>query len=156
MTSPSEIEVRPCRQEDADAVLALAPRLVEGVPPWRDAGRVRTAVNAWVVGSIDHGDSDEPVLVAVVDATVVGFVSARCRDHWTGDREAYVGELIVDRAYERRGVGRALMNAVVAWARQRGLSSVALDTGAANEQARAFYAHLGFREEAVRLTLSLR
>jgi GNAT superfamily N-acetyltransferase len=51
---------------------------------------------------------------------------------------------------EGQGIGRLLVTSVIAWATGRGLR-VELDTGAANTAARAFYAALGFREEAVRL-----
>jgi len=35
----SSIVIRPYREEDRDAVLALAPRLTEGVAAWRDPER---------------------------------------------------------------------------------------------------------------------
>jgi ribosomal protein S18 acetylase RimI-like enzyme len=38
---------------------------------------------------------------------------------------------------------------------RRGIAAITLETGAANEPARAFYAALGFAEESVRLTLRL-
>jgi GNAT superfamily N-acetyltransferase len=52
-------------------------------------------------------------------------------------------------------VGRSLVAAAEAWARERGLSRITLETGAANSAARAFYAALGFAEEDVRLTRTL-
>jgi ribosomal protein S18 acetylase RimI-like enzyme len=75
--------------------------------------------------------------------------------HWAGDRDAYIGELAVAPHAARRGIGRALVATASAWAEQRGLASVTLQTGSANAAARAFYAALGFAEEEVRLTLPL-
>jgi len=41
-------EVRRYVETDREAVLALAPRLAEGVAHWRSAERVRRAVTGWV------------------------------------------------------------------------------------------------------------
>jgi ribosomal protein S18 acetylase RimI-like enzyme len=96
------------------------------------------------------------VLVAEADGELVGFVAAEERRHWCGDRGAYVGELVVAHKAEGRGVGRALMGAVTEWAGDRRIPHVTLETGAANQAARAFYQRLGFQEEDVRLTLAVK
>jgi ribosomal protein S18 acetylase RimI-like enzyme len=144
--------IREFRPSDRDAVLALAPRLTEGVAPWRDPDAVGRAVRQWVEGSIRSGT----VFVADDDGRVAGFVSASTREHWSGAVDAYIGELVVDPAAEGRGVGRALVAAVEAWAVESGLRLLTLETGAANASARAFYRRLGFAEEDVRLTRRLR
>ena len=66
--------------------------------------------------------------------------------------EAHIGELVVDTAAERVGIGRALVGQACEWAQQRGLHRISLETGAANHGARAFYARLGFVEEEVKLS----
>jgi GNAT superfamily N-acetyltransferase len=81
---------------------------------------------------------------------VIGFACASDRRHWSGEPRCHLGELVVAEEAEGRGIGRLLVGGVTAWATERGLR-VELDTGAANTGARAFYAALGFREEAVRL-----
>ena len=64
------------------------------------------------------------------------------------DREhasrAHLGGMWVDPAARARGCGRALSEAVMAWARERGLADVALWVTAGNEPAIALYEHLGF------------
>lgn len=77
------------------------------------------------------------------------------RRHWSGDLDAYVGELVVAPDHERRGVGRRLVNVVEQWASRRGLVRIRLETGAANEAARAFYERLGYTTEDVVLTRTL-
>lgn len=94
--------------------------------------------------------SDRLVLVAETTAGVVGFACASRRQHWSGELRCYLGELVVAEEAEGQGIGRLLVTSVIAWATGLGLR-VELDTGAANTAARAFYAALGFREEAVRL-----
>lgn len=153
MSSGDAIHVRAYQHSDAREVLALAPRLAEGVASWRDAVGVGAAVRSWVIDAIDN--PDVTVLVAEVDGAVVGFGSVCEREHWSGGCDAYVGELAVDQTCEGRGVGRAIVDAAIRWARERDVGALTLDTGAANARARRFYAGLGFREEDVRLTLPL-
>lgn len=57
----------------------------------------------------------------------------------------YVTEFGVDEAYQRRGVGRELMDFMEADARARGFSGIELDMWTFNESAQAFYEALGFR-----------
>ncbi|HYJ69353.1 MAG TPA: GNAT family N-acetyltransferase [Nocardioidaceae bacterium] len=149
-------QVRPYSPADRDDVLALAPRLTEGVATWRDPDAVLDAVVGWVRGSIDAaGEPDHLVLVATADGRVVGFVTAEEHRHWSGGSDAYIGELVVDPTAEGHGIGRALVDAVHEWAKVRDLGAVTLETGAANARARGFYAAIGFAEEDVRLTRQL-
>jgi ribosomal protein S18 acetylase RimI-like enzyme len=86
------------------------------------------------------------------DGDVVGVLSIRPSRHFTGEHDGYIGELVVAQYAGRSGIGRSLVAAAEAWARDQGLAHLTLHTGAYNTSARAFYAALGFAEEEVRLT----
>ena len=149
------VGVRSVSPADRSALLALAPRLTEGVAAWRDSAAVTSAVRGWVEDSLDHAeDRNHAVLVAEDDGTVVGFCSLAVETHWSGSRDVYISALAVDSTREGRGIGRALVAAAQDFARARGVTQLTLLTGAANARARAFYGQLGFHEEDVRLTLS--
>ncbi|HZX05648.1 GNAT family N-acetyltransferase [Kribbella sp.] len=145
------------RYEDGDhaAVLGLAPRLAEGVAPWRSPEGVLAAVTGWVVEALARSGEPGRIVLVAEENGVIGFVSGELRTHWSGDSELYVGELVVAAQYEGRGVGRALMDAMAEHATQQGLAAITLDTGASNANARAFYSRLGFAEEDVKLTKTL-
>lgn len=152
----SDVSVRPAQAHDRDAALGLAPRLTEGVAHWRDPAAAQRGVLGWVGDRfLELTAEDRTIVVAEVGSTVVGFAAAEISQHWTGERDAYIGELVVGADAEGRGVGTALVEAVTRWARQQGCACVTLLTGAANVPARDFYARLGFREEDIRLTLPL-
>ena len=146
-----DLTIRPARPEDREGVLALAPRLTEGVAPWRDQEAALRAAQSWLIGSLDGG----ALFVAEGDGVILGVVSVTPQPHWAGGRDAYIGELAVAPHAARRGIGRALVATARDWAAAQGLAAVTLQTGAANATARAFYAALGFAEEEVRLTLPL-
>ena len=150
---PDAVGVRRYLPSDREAALLLAPRLQTGVAPWRDARAVREAVTGWIEASLGSaGTDDHEVFVAHLGEDVVGLVTVAERRHFTGEIDAYVGELVVKAGHERHGVGTLLMDAAEEWARRRGRRHLTLETGAANGAARAFYARCGFREEDIRLT----
>jgi len=97
-------------------------------------------------------DEDHLLLVACAGEEVVGFAGALARRHFSGEREAYLGELVVAPGARRAGVGGRLVAGVEAWARSRGLHRVTLDTGTANTAARELYERLGYTAEQVTLT----
>lgn len=152
----TSVRIRPVRQDDRPAVLALAPRLAEGVAAWRDPDAVVRAAEGWLAASIAGAEKREgAVFVADEGGRVVGVVSVNRQRHFTGAEDAYVGELAVRPDAVRGGVGRRLMAAAEEWARDQGLRHLTLETGTANTAARHFYAALGYQEETVRLTRSL-
>ena len=156
MAATAPAQIRPFRPGDRTQVLALAPRLTEGAAPWRDPAAVRRAANNWVQTSIEAAaQSGRAVYVAVAGGQVVGVVSIREQTHFTGQTDAYVGELAVAPGMERRGIATALMKAAEAWAAQRGLAFVTLHTGAANQPARSLYRRLGYLEEELLLTKAI-
>jgi RimJ/RimL family protein N-acetyltransferase len=63
-------------------------------------------------------------------------------------RVAYLG-MLVDRSWRGRGVGTALVEAVVEAARAEGCHKVALQVWPHNEAARALYRKVGFEEEGI-------
>jgi GNAT superfamily N-acetyltransferase len=98
---------------------------------------------------------DGVVLVADDAGQIAGVISVKPSTHFTGERDGYIGELVVAQRASRRGIGRALIAAAEDWARDHGLRNLTLHTGVFNAGARAFYADLGFIEEEVRLTRPL-
>ena len=148
----TDVDVAPYSHDDREAVLALAPRLRVGVAPWRPADGVGSAVRTWVEESINASDDRHGVFVARAGGEVVGVVALSEQEHWSGQMDAYVGELVTAEAWEGRGVGRALLARAEQWARDHGLERISLETGAANTRARAFYARSGYQDEEVRLT----
>ncbi len=150
------MQVRSYQPMDRDAVEALGDRLTQGVAPWRDPALVSDAVNGWVRDSLEQATDDScEVLVAIDGDQVVGFVTVTEQRHWSGEADAYIGELVVAEHAEGRGVGRQLVEAAERWAVRRGHRRITLETGVANHAARSFYARLGYAEEQVQLTRQL-
>jgi ribosomal protein S18 acetylase RimI-like enzyme len=85
----------------------------------------------------------ETFLAAVVDGTLAGLVS------WKRVADTLdLHRLVVDPAFFRVGIGRALVRA--AEASEVGVRRVIVQTGAANEPAKALYRSEGFHEAGQR------
>ena len=89
------------------------------------------------------------LLVAyAADGRPVGFVSGVETVHPDKGTEMFLYELGVDEPERRRGAGHALVQALVALARERGCYGVWTATEPGNAAARATYARAGAREAA--------
>jgi|ERR1041385_215926 ribosomal protein S18 acetylase RimI-like enzyme len=95
-------------------------------------------------------------LIAEVDRAPAGYVVAEVIRHpETGRHHAhemiYVHEISVREALRRRGVGRALLDAVTGRGKELGIDRVALDTWSFNEGALKFFRSYGLTPYNVRL-----
>jgi GNAT superfamily N-acetyltransferase len=100
------------------------------------------------------------VFVAVRAAEVIGFANVgRYRDKQDGDDLAdgagEVYAIYVTAEVAGSGVGRAMMDAAVAWAHGGGLDPVRLWVLEGNARARAFYERYGFRLDGGRSTYTI-
>jgi RimJ/RimL family protein N-acetyltransferase len=140
-TSVAEFVVRPARAGDARAmaeIFAAVAQERDGIatePPVdvdeRTAQFARSAV-----GSV----------VAVAGGRVVGMLHVEVSRHGFGE----LG-MLVDRGWRGRGVGSALVQAAIDWARGRGLHKLCLEVFAHNTAAIALYRKCGFAEEGRRV-----
>ena len=145
--------VRPYSSADRAFVLSLVPRLAIGKQPWRDLALWSKTVEEWLHESIDQHDRKTMVLIAENElGERLGFATVSHSAHFTGQRQAYIGELATSEAAEGQGVGTALVKACEQWAGEQGYTIITLTTGAGNTRALRFYAHLGFRNEDITLT----
>jgi GNAT superfamily N-acetyltransferase len=90
--------------------------------------------------------------VAVLDADPAGVLTVHPdTDYFTGRPRAHVDILVVAPGAEGRGVGRALLEQVERWARERGCPEIVGDVFADNNAAIAFYERCGFRRDRIRM-----
>jgi ribosomal-protein-alanine N-acetyltransferase len=84
-------------------------------------------------------------LVAEVDGGIVGYAGLSLHD-----REAWVQNIAVRRDRQRHGLGRRLLEALLAEAAARGVSTVLLEVAVDNGPAQRLYAEYGFETVGVR------
>lgn len=147
------IKIRPYLPNDQAFVLSLGPRLAIGKQPWRDLTLWLKTVDEWLTESINGHNEKTMVLIAEDEqGEKLGFATVSRSTHFTGQPQAYIGELATSEKAESRGVGSALVKACEGWAREQGYSIITLTTGAGNTRALKFYEHLNFHGEDITLT----
>ena len=138
MSEPPDLAVRRAQAADADAIGRLLhdfnAEYDEPTPgPRKLAERMRRL--------LDGGDT----AVLVGGAGPDGLAVLRFRPSiWTDGLECYLAELYVVPERRGRGLGRALMNAVLETARGEGADYIDLNTSEDDVAARALYESLGF------------
>jgi len=111
----------------------------------------------WFLGT-QFRDPDVIVLVAERDGAVVGYVYAALEPiSWKELRDAcgFIHDIVVDEAGRRSGTATALLEAAMAWLRERGAPRVVLGTADKNEPAQRLFAKLGFRRTMIEMTREL-
>ena len=148
--------IRAATAADRAFLEEIAPRLTISIAPWIDPTKMLATMRGYLLFDLEKMEDDSTVFIAVgEDGQPVGVATVNSNSHFTDEPQAYLGELAVRAEVEGQGVGVALLEAVERWARDRQLSWIALDTGALNMRARAFYARHGYGEESVRLVKPL-
>ncbi len=139
--------VRPATPADADALVALGRSIAREPELWLTYDRSRADERRHLKGV--RRDPNFAVFIAETPAGIVGRISiGRDRNPYSS-HVAEVG-LMVALDQRRRGIGSALMQEALKWARESGVTKVELEVFPHNEPAIALYRRLGFREEGLR------
>ena len=138
----SEVEIRPIRSEDADAVhaLRLLPSVIDGTMAIPSARIEETHRRLASLGPDDH------TFVAVVDGQIVGMAGL----HVAPGKRRHTGSLgmMVHDQFQGRGIGRELLEALLHVADNfLGLVRVELEVYPDNERAIRLYESCGFEHE---------
>ncbi len=147
----ASLQICRAKPNDRDAILTLAARFAETRPAWRSEAEVTEGTVRVLAAAFDEPAEGEVFLVAVdASASVVGFVYlVTHHDFFTEAPYVHISELAVAR--DGAGIGRALMAAGEAWARERGVREMTLHVTMQNERAFALYERAGYTIEHRRM-----
>ena len=149
------MEIRRAKKEDLEGVGKLLRQVLEvhhkgrpdifngGVKKYTDEETLRIFEN-----------EKTPVFVAVEEQRVLGY--AFCIDQRITDshiltdiRTLYIDDLSVDETQRGRGIGKALYDFVVAYAKKEGYYNLTLNVWACNESALRFYEKMGLLPQKI-------
>ena len=146
--SRSPVNVRDARPDDAEGLIGVWGGLSGGATdrdlspgPHEAAGAVARVA----------ADSDQRLLVAFIDDHLAGaaHLSRGPLTPICGEEAVYLLHLQVHDEFRRHGVGRALVEAAVSWAEEKGSSYVIAAATVASRDANRFMARLGLGQIAV-------
>jgi ribosomal protein S18 acetylase RimI-like enzyme len=152
----NNVRVFEATQKDEAFVLELARRLGEARPGWRSEDEVVSGTVSALEKIFRKPRDDEVLLIAEnAEGARAGFIYVVTRaDFFTSEPVTHISEIAVSK--DGSGVGRVLMDAAEKWAESRGSRYVSLNVHAGNENARAFYEHLGYDLEWQRFNKRIR
>jgi ribosomal protein S18 acetylase RimI-like enzyme len=155
-----EVRVRSAKASDLPAVVDHWLAITRHHAPLDPLFTLRPGARAEVRGIAGAilRDPDSAVFVAEGRAGVCGLVIVRidrAPPILEETRRAEITDLGVSPDVRRRGVGRALAAAALAWARERGVARAEVRVVVGNQEGRAFWTGLGFAPLLETLQLSL-
>lgn len=106
-------------------------------------------------------DDTRPIFVAESDGEVLGyafciFVQHKDNNILTDVKTLYIDDLCVDENIRGKGIGKALYNFVVEYAKKCGCYNVTLNVWADNKHALAFYESIGLHKQKIGMELILK
>jgi L-amino acid N-acyltransferase YncA len=142
------IDVRLAGPADAEGLIALSQRVAADAPYFL-AYDIDPASGAEMLqAKLQPGEGEGGVFLAINGARIVGALLARAHGHPAFAGVIQLG-LSVDPDHRRQGVGRALMDAAIQWARERRCRRLQLAAVASNMPAIALFEATGFVAEGL-------
>jgi GNAT superfamily N-acetyltransferase len=152
--------IRPATSEDIPAIqslyrfldqhhVALYPEVFQ---PLETDARPATLIQSWL------DNPEATYLVAEIDGAVVGFLNVRKMNSpdtpiFQPRAWAHVENAVVATAHQGKGLGKALFEAAIVWAKAQGLNRMQTQVWSANGPAHAFYTQQGFSPITEKLEL---
>ncbi|HEY6584840.1 MAG TPA: GNAT family N-acetyltransferase [Gaiellaceae bacterium] len=150
MAEPGDFTIRPAHPRDAAELVALAEEVAAEPGGWLISdGGWRTVLDERRYLRALRRYRDAAVFVAEAEDGLVGRLSLGRDPHPASRHVADLG-LMVAASHRRRGIGRALLDRAIEWAREVGVRKLELHVFPHNEAALALYESVGFEREGYR------
>jgi len=155
------MEIRFAAPQDVPGILSLLRQVGqvhhEGRPDIFRAGAQKYGASQ-VLGMLDR--SATPIFVAVEDGKVLGYGFCQMKTYQNDPviadhTELYIDDLCVDESTRGTGVGKAIYQEIVRYAKMRRCSSITLNVWSCNQSAMAFYEKLGLKPQKVGMEMLL-
>lgn len=130
------IRYRHITDNDAEQVARLTLQLGYNAPSGETTMRIME-----ITGHPDHC-----AFVAHEQETIIGWIHGFHTLRLESDPFVEIGGLVVDENHRGKGIGKALVDQVKAWARERGVATVRVRCNTTRTETHRFYEQLGFRE----------
>ena len=154
--------IRLVTPEDAPAIAQLWTSLVAYHQELDSAlpGAAPNGAGRYTKRLLQHlDDNNTCALVAEEDGRVVGYILGMIvdllPDVFAQEPGGFLADIYVDAEYRRQGIGRALVDALVAWFAEMGVNHFDWHVSARNPDALAFWRSIGGRDVMVRMRATI-
>ncbi len=157
-----DVIIRSAQRKDADAIGLLWEKLVDyhqiidaAMPRASRGGATHYARR--IREQIDENFSH--VIVAEHNGQIVGFVVGVIVDLtpevFQPETNGFLADIYIEESYRSGGLGRRIVDALIAWFQSRGVLHMEWYVAAQNNAGRAFWQTIGGREVMIRMRLDL-
>jgi GNAT superfamily N-acetyltransferase len=125
--------------------------------PEMDDGKVLPLLHAEVIFERMEHYPDYKLFVAVYKEKIVGTFALLIMDNLghRGAPSAIIEDIVVDPVYQRRGVGKTMMEYALDLAEQAGCYKAMLSSNLKRKRSHIFYESLGFRRHGYSFSISI-
>ena len=92
---------------------------------------------------------DKQILLAVDKSKIVGLASVVFLPRLNQKLELWIPELVVDKNYRKKGIGKSLIQSCIDIAKKKGCFRIRLESGNKKKGSHKFYKKLGFVKYAL-------
>ncbi len=158
-STDSRFLIRLADADDDDFIIGLVSRFVDfQLPSWRRRNECIEGIRR----DLHHHLQDQPAnsfmfVAEDSDAQRAGFMHLqKVTDFFNGRVNCHISDLAVDRSFESRGAGHALLAHAEEWAAEHRCHLMSLAVFPGNERARSLYEKHGYDVDLVRMSKPLR
>lgn len=151
------VKIRHANEEDLQEIVRLSKKL----------GRSESAMDSmisplpcefqspsWILKNIKGENT--VVFVAEVEGRIVGYSLGWVSQPWAyKGKRGYICDCFVEKSYRRRGIGNALVKAILEWFIDKGVECVEADVYSSNVPSLKLFKKLGFEEIFKRLRFTV-
>jgi len=141
-----EIKVRPAKEEEIAILLEFEKGIIEAERPF-DMTLKDEEIHYYDLLELIRSPGSE-VVVAEVDGQLVGSGYAQIRKaepFLKHTHFAYLGFMYVKPAFRGKGINQSLLESLMSWAKEKGISEIRLDVYDENIVAKTAYLKAGFK-----------
>lgn len=152
----NQIIIRSATLEDIEVLLTFEQGVIAAERPLTNSLKDDPInyydVKAFVV------DPDVKIVVAVINDKLIGSGYVRimtAKDHFRNSKFGYLGFMYVLADYRGMGVNKKIMDALIHWGTQQGLTEFKLNVYQENEAAIRAYEKVGFKKHMIEMRIEL-
>ncbi|MEM3703466.1 MAG: GNAT family N-acetyltransferase [Candidatus Bathyarchaeia archaeon] len=152
-----DVKIRHANEEDLQEIVKLSKKL------GRDESAMDSMISplpsefqspSWILKNIKGENT--VVFVAEVEGKIVGYSLGWVSQPWAyKGKRGYICDCFVEMSYRRRGIGKALVKAMLEWFMAKGVDCVEADVYSNNIPSLKMFKKLGFEEIFKRLRFTV-
>lgn len=152
----NNLKIRKALLKDKEILLALEQKVVEAERPYNSTIKPNDAVYYDLDNLLN--DDKSYLVVAEIAEQIIGTGYAQIRQSKKSlkhDQHAYLGFMFVEPAFRGLGVNKLIMESLMDWSKEQGISDFYLDVYYQNEAAIKAYEKVGFTKSLVEMKINL-